>query len=793
MDLHTNEHTSVRILTTFEDIGAQIKLEREQIKRGLEKLRHNNKQLEDRSYASATIYGVASIGELVPLVVDRINATTNRIKEGKTGKNFKEINQFLKKIEPEPAALIATKVTFDKVFSTKPKANNIAGVTDAIGTAIENECMLRHYETKVPGLLHVLQKNYWHKSCGTAQKVTIIKTLMKRYEVPHWQPWGCVNRVKLGGWLLDCICEASNWFMVDMRQEGRKRYNYIVPTPEFMAIKDEVMAQAELFSPIAWPMIVEPKDWQPDGTEGGYILNEVMKGYDMVRRGDRQSIQGETPVNFLNHIQKVAYTLNPFIVDVARTLQEKRIEVGKFIPVVETPLPPKPVDIADNAISRKDYRRRAAEAMNYNAQQFKRSCRTRMTMHAVDVFEKYEKFYVPWSLDYRGRCYPIPAFLTIQDTDFGKSLLLFHESALMTPEAEDWLSFAVSTTAGMDKLPISERLKWTKDNESLITAVATDPIGNLSTWEGMSEPWQFLSACDQFFHCVIACDRNYTNLPVAIDATASGLQVLAGLCRCKTTAELVNVVPSERPQDAYKVIADACIDSIPERVKPVWDRKCTKRTCLTIPYNAKPYSNRSYIREALNEKGIEVEKEELTQIVNAVRAAMNDNFKGPMKVMKWIEAEVSKAIDRGLKELKWVTPSGFVVTQKLMKKNVERIRLQLLGECNIFLATGDKDKVDKAHHKSATSPNLIHSLDASILHLSALRFTAPIALIHDSVLCRATDMSSLRSIVRETYKHLFADQDYLSDWANQIGAETKPPIIGDLEPESVIESTYFFC
>jgi DNA-directed RNA polymerase len=289
------------------------------------------------------------------------------------------------------------------------------------------------------------------------------------------------------------------------------------------------------------------------------------------------------------------------------------------------------------------------------------------------------------------------------------------------------------------------------------------------------------------------CDRNYTNLPVAIDATASGLQVLAGLCRCKTTAELVNVVPSEKPQDAYKVIADACIDSIPERVKPVWDRKKTKRTVMTIPYNAKPFSNRLYIKQALKDDGIEVEKEELTQIVNAVRAAMNDNFKGPMKVMKWIEEEVTKAIDRGLNELRWVTPSGFVVTQKLMKKNVERIRLQLLGECNIFLATGDKDEVDKAHHKSATSPNLIHSLDASILHLSALRFKAPIALIHDSVLCRATDMSSLRSIVRETYKHLFADQDYLSDWANQIGAETKPPIIGDLEPESVIESTYFFC
>jgi hypothetical protein len=41
--------------------------------------------------------------------------------------------------------------------------------------------------------------------------------------------------------------------------------------------------------------------------------------------------------------------------------------------------------------------------------------------------------------------------------------------------------------------------------------------------------------------------------------------------------------------------------------------------------------------------------------------------------------------------------------------------------------------------------------------------------------------------------HLFAEQDYLSDWAKQIGALYPPPIIGDLEPESVIESTYFFC
>ena len=166
-----------------------------------------------------------------------------------------------------------------------------------------------------------------------------------------------------------------------------------------------------------------------------------------------------------------------------------------------------------------------------------------------------------------------------------------------------------------------------------------------------------------------------------------------------------------------------------------------------------------------------------------------------MAAMKWIESEVAKAIKRGATELEWVTPSGFVVTQKLNKKEVEWVKLQLLGRVRreIKIATEDSDKVDINHHKNATAPNLIHSLDASLLHLSALRFDAPISLIHDSVLCRATDMSALSSIIREVYMYLFAEHDYLKDFAAQIGAETEPPIIGDLKPESVIESTYFFC
>ena len=116
-----------------------------------------------------------------------------------------------------------------------------------------------------------------------------------------------------------------------------------------------------------------------------------------------------------------------------------------------------------------------------------------------------------------------------------------------------------------------------------------------------------------------------------------------------------------------------------------------------------------------------------------------------------------------------------------------------MGRVQMNVAVGDTDKVDLKHHKNATSPNLIHSLDASLLHLSAIRFDAPISLIHDSVLCRATDMATLSRIVRETYQDIFTDNNYLQDWANQIGASTDPPMINTLRPELVIESTYFFC
>jgi DNA-directed RNA polymerase len=380
-------------------------------------------------------------------------------------------------------------------------------------------------------------------------------------------------------------------------------------------------------------------------------------------------------------------------------------------------------------------------------------------------------------------------------------LLRSAKTSKMTADAVEWLEFQVATTYGLDKKSMTQRLQWSRDNHSLITAVATDPIGNLSEWEAADEPWQFLAACEEFYHCVIIKDRLYTGLFVAVDATCSGLQILAGLARDKGTAALVNVLPSSEPQDAYRSVLEA-MENIPPRLTEWMDRGVTKRSVMTIPYNATIQSSRDYIRDALHKNMPKdasgkllvdkVSADEATILAKSLRNALNKIAPGCLAVRDWIGKEMAAAIKRGNDVIQWTTPSGFKVYQKRNNYDSVRLDLALLGRCQFSVV--DKDKgPNPRKHKSSGAPNLIHSLDASLLHISFQRFDVPFSVIHDSVLCLATDMTALSHIVRETYMHLFAEHDYLTDFARQIGAETEPPIIGDLEPESVIDSTYFFC
>ena len=779
-------------MLTSRVIEEQEAFERKQISAGLERLRLTTQKLEDQTYASATIYGSSSISAILPSFIDAINKKKEYSRKY-AGKNHAILSKYIFPESSELLALLTGKVVFDHVFSSRKNKHQINTIATAVASAIEADLQMRYYEQEAPALLTVLKRNYWHEAKGTEYKRKSIQTTMHKCDIGPWVGWNKTIKIKVGTWCLDVLMEVSGWFEKFNMPKGKKEILVLIPTPKLIEHKETLTSIAETFSPLAKPMFIKPRNWNPL-QDGGYYLNDLTKCHKFIRGTDQQVIQGEIPYQFINALQSVKYKLNPFIVKVAKELEERGIEVGKFKPVIDHPIPNLPADADTNKQALKDWKKAKTKVMNAQAAEVRKSCRTRMTMNIVREFENKE-FYIPFSFDYRGRAYPIPAFLTPQDTDFGKSLLLFAEGAKINSKGMEWIKFQLATTYGLDKATMEERIAWidNPENMQLVHRVWSDPIGNIADWENADEPWQFMAACVEYYELHNE-HRDITYLPVATDATCSGLQILAGLAKDVSTAKLVNVVGSSKPQDAYKLIAEKSMDRIPDRLRPFWDRKTTKRCVMTIPYNAKPFSNRSYIREAFIEKGITPDKDELTQCVKAVRSAMEIVVPGPMQVMRWIESEVGNTIKNGADKIQWKTPSGFEVNQKLMKGEGPPIVIQtkLMGNCRISIGSSKK-VVDLKHHKNATAPNLIHSLDASLLHFAVTEFNKPIATIHDSVLCRATDMCILSTLVRKTYMRLFADHEPLTDFALAIGAENDPPIIGDLKPEAVIDSTYFFC
>ena len=782
-------------METHSNLHRQFLLEQEAIAQGKQRLHDSLKQLESKSYASASVYGVSSIREALPYLVEHIQTQFWKLQNGQAGKYYQPIKQYLDELEPLAIATILLKVTFDKVFSTRTNQNTLVPVLAAIGSALEAEAKFRWYKQEHPNLMSYIEKTYYHSSCGTQQREAIASQKFGSHGI-KWDSWGTKTRLTLGRWGLDAVIQTTQWFTVD-KHNHRKRYFYkVVPTELFDAKRHELIKSAELFSGIPWPMLVTPDDWGYDENGeiiyGGYLTNRMMKGHEMTRvRSNVTIIHGETPLNFLNKLQKVQYRVNRHVLDVAEELVERGYVVGKFIPISPSFKPPRPPAADDDEQVNKSWRRQVAEAHNADRINFKRSVRTRTQMEAARKF-KDEDFYLCWSFDYRGRAYPIPAFLTPQDTDFGKSLLRFANECSVNSESELWLSFQVATSYGLDKATLDDRHEWVKQNKDLISRVATNPIENLSEWEEVEEPWQFMAACHEYYHCCIKGDKNTTGLMVAVDATCSGLQILAGLARDKSTAELVNVCPSQKPSDAYLAVADEAKRFLPSYMHRWMTRKTTKRTVMTIPYNATKDSSRKYIRESLQEQGFEVDKDELTTIVNAVYQSMDSIVPGPMKVMRWIKKHVGQYIRDGATAVEWTTPSGFHVYQKRDDIETERMRLRLLGSVSIRIPNGNS-KPSPTKHKSSTAPNYIHSFDASLLHRSFTEFNEPFTVIHDSVLCRAGDMGTLNSLVRETYTNIFTEECWLTRFAQDINATEPPPIVGTLDPTVVSNSTYFFC
>lgn len=493
----------------------------------------------------------------------------------------------------------------------------------------------------------------------------------------------------------------------------------------------------------------------------------------------------------LNLLQKVPYRINDRVLQLANFCMERRLVVGKFRAEEPTPPPPKPepweTASEEDQVS---YRRMRTEIEDRNSALAQKNYRTTEALYVANKY-KGETFWIPWSFDFRGRVYPIPTSLSPQGTDFDKSLIYFEEEG---PVNEWWLAFQVATTYGLDKAPMDERIEWVNENHEFLSQLATDPEGTISEWSKVEEPWCFIAAVLEYYQCVIIKTKKTSGLPVSVDATCSGLQHLSALALDRTAAEMVNVVPTDKPSDGYRIVAEKAKEILPEHLHQHITRKVTKRTVMTTPYGVTLNSARDYIRQEL--KGIELEKGELQMIVKAIyQYGVRQVFDGPCRSMEFIQKVAGERIKSGATSIDWVTPSGFHVHQEYRCNEVERVRTRLLGEriASYLLKEWEDRQIDLKKAKVAASPNLIHSLDAALLHMVFANWKRPFTVIHDCVLGRSCDMDDMGAAIRDNFVEIYS-QPVLQDWATQLGVDFDESVmLNTLDINDVQESAYFFC
>ena len=780
-------------------ISRQLRRETEQGELARKRLQDNTRKAEDRAYSSSTVYGQQMLRGATAKISENMTQSLKHVAKGRGGQDFATCYKHLKNADTDVLAILTMKVCLD-ILAQEDKPTMVQ-LTRKIGAAIEVELKVAWYQKQDPDLFRNVSKNF-HGSTGTQQKATVFRLRFNKAGI-EWPTWGSTTEHKVGAWALRSLIDVTGWVTKENHFTSTKKSKTIMRfSQEFLGLRDSIMAKAMDLAYCLWPMLCPPNDWSND-EPGGYLTAEIRGNSPMVRRGSAIGTlkQGNVPIEFLNRLQRQEYRLNTLILDVAEHCYENRRSVGKFTHMdPKQRLDPFVGDPEEDPERFKLWKKDQKSIDDFNAQLYQKNYRATETMFVARMYREEPRFWIPWSFDYRGRVYPLNTSLNPQGTDFDKSLLYFADEG---PVNEYWLAWHCATTYGNDKLSHDDRVKWTRENVSLIKQVAEDPLGTISLWENLNdqgkpngEPWCFLAAAIEYYLCVITSSKQTSGLPIGIDATCSGLQHLASMTRDATAAKQVNVIrgDEDKPSDGYKTVAQAACNYLPEDLHQWMNRKVTKRTVMTTPYGVSRDSARDYIREALDDAGFDLSVPgRLGPITDAIyRKAMPEVFAGPVQVMQWLQ-ETAMELLESQEEIQWTTPSGFVVTQDIRHPRTKRIKTQLMGEVCVVTVGDGYAGPDRKGHKGAIAPNLVHSLDASLLHLMFAYWTKPFTVIHDCILGRSSDMNEMMQQIRLHHAEIYKGKP-LEDWADQLGVTIPSGLIKDtLDLDDVLDSPYFFC
>lgn len=116
----------------------------------------------------------------------------------------------------------------------------------------------------------------------------------------------------------------------------------------------------------------------------------------------------------------------------------------------------------------------------------------------------------------------------------------------------EYICIHIANSFGKDKLLFEERIEWVKQNGKQLRKLAEHADDKAQYIRGVLELERVLAG------------QKTTNMPIGLDATASGLQMLSVMSGCMTTASQVGLVDPNKRCDAYTACGDHMNIFLPE-------------------------------------------------------------------------------------------------------------------------------------------------------------------------------------------------------------------------------------
>jgi DNA-directed RNA polymerase len=368
-----------------------------------------------------------------------------------------------------------------------------------------------------------------------------------------------------------------------------------------------------------------------------------------------------------------------------------------------------------------------------------------------------------------------------------------------------------------DKLTLPQRRRFIKQTQQAIADQALNPF-KYDAWTSADQPVQYLKGAKDYIKALdsISQGKEYkSSVSVDVDGTCSGIQIYAMMYRDKSAAHGVNVSPSFVPQDIYGTVAVEMvkiIEQINSGVNPCAkisefiekngrqafkelsqvfiNRKHTKRIVMTLTYGLTNFGILGYSQEAIEtigESNFENPKTAYMAFAKVVTLALDKAADCAVKGMKFTQ-KIAKYCAGNQIAMQWTTPMGFKAFRGTEKVEEEQIYVRTKARKQVTCDDGSKtfvqtEVVDKMHKftktgelstskmSSAVAPDLVHSLDASLLMLTVEKAHAngvnKFKLVHDSFGTTAANIPKLNLAIREASVEM-SQGNYFKEWAIEV-------------------------